>query len=83
MEIEMREIRVEVKKYIANDGEIFDSPENCRIHELLLDGTLIECPVCHGEGKYDMFGDGRQFNTCHNCDGKKYIVNHATRLKND
>ena len=69
----MKKIKVEVEKYEATDGRVFDELEECELYEKRLNGKVKTCDSCRGEGKVDPYGDGRTFNTCGKCKGKGWL----------
>lgn len=69
----MKIIKVNVEKFQANDGKIFDYEEDCIHHELVLKGFRKSCPLCEGKKKVDPYGDGKSFSYCNNCSGKGWV----------
>jgi len=70
--------------YIAKDGKEFNSEDECKHYEMILDGKCIICPECHGEGKiavieeYDNYHTGAPerttiYPTCPKCNGKGFL----------
>lgn len=72
--------------YIAKDGKEFTSEDACKLYEKRLNGDIIDCPDCHGEGKfrgrwvpaYDNYDIGHvdahyEYTTCSKCGGKGYL----------
>ena len=39
------------KVYIAKDGKEYNTEKDCKHHEMILDGTRVVCPECHGKGQ--------------------------------
>ena len=73
------------KVYIAKDGQKFYDEDACKHHEMILDGTRIVCPECHGkkghQGKYiepydhwdGPMGGYYEWHECKRCKGKGYL----------
>lgn len=72
--------------YIAKDGKEFPSESACILYEKRLDGTIIDCPDCRGQGRfqgrfvpaYDNYDIGHvdahyEYETCKRCGGKGYL----------
>lgn len=72
--------------YISNDGKEWPSEDACIKHEKRLNGDIIDCPECHGEGRirgrfieaYDNYDIGHvdahyEYETCKKCKGKGYL----------
>lgn len=90
-ETRQRTVVQDYNVYIAKDGKEFSSEEECRHHEMMLDGTRIVCPECHGEKRfrgrfvpeYDNYDIGHvdahyEYETCKRCGGKGYLEKKTT-----
>lgn len=79
------------KIYIAKDGKEFNSESECKHHEMILNGTRIICPKCHGakgfQGRfieaYDNYDIGHvdahyEWTICDKCKGKGYLEKKVT-----
>ena len=76
--------------YISKDGKEFTDEEKCEHHEMILDGTRIVCPNCHGEGSWKTdyvpeyehwegkMGGYWNYETCKRCKGKGYLEKKIT-----
>lgn len=93
-----KEKRVRIRKeqysvYTARDGKTFNSEEECRVHEMILDGEARVCPTCKGEkecyhrevvgytGGLQWHGEpiyGQKWGKCPTCGGKGYQVKKET-----
>lgn len=65
----MRPIIIEVQKYEANNGSVFDTKDEAIHCDKLEDGTRRICSSCVGSGKLDPYGDGHVSMTCTDCGG--------------
>ena len=65
----MKEIEVTVIKYQAEDGEIFDNPNEAEHYERILKGTRRTCPECKGTGMV-LSNDMRYMEPCQDCNKK-------------
>ena len=80
-----RTIKQNYNVYIAKDGKEFDSEDDCKHHEMMLDGTRIVCPDCNGKGQWrtnyvpehdhweGKMGGYWEYETCKKCKGKGYL----------
>lgn len=70
--------------FVAKDGNEFENEDECRHHEMILDGKRMICPVCNGDGhvaveeEYDNYHTGLKehttiYPTCPKCNGKGYL----------
>lgn len=72
--------------YISKDGKEWPTEDACKLYEKRLDGTVKDCPDCHGEGRirgrfvpeYDNYDIGHvdshyEYSTCKTCGGKGYL----------
>jgi DnaJ-class molecular chaperone len=78
------------KVYVAKDGKEFDSEEECKHHEMILDGTRIVCPDCKGQGGFTgkwvepyehwegTMGGYYERTVCPKCNGKGYLEKKIT-----
>lgn len=85
-----RQKTVDYTVYIAKDGKEFESEDKCKQHEMILDGTRIVCPQCHGkkgwQGKYiepydhwdGPMGGYYEWHECPKCGGKGYLEKKVT-----
>lgn len=69
----MKPITIQVTKFQANDGRVFDTEDQCTHHEKRVSGHIKTCPNCNGIGEVDPYGDGRTFIPCSKCGGKGYV----------
>ena len=80
---------VDYAVYVAEDGKEFTDKNECRLHERKLNGEIIECPNCHGEGRttesieYEDHHTGVLRNsiikpTCRTCGGRGYLEKTVT-----
>lgn len=69
----MKQIKVSVTKYEANDGKIFDSEEECIHYEKMKSGQRKICDSCKGGKTIDPYGDGKTKWKCPMCDGKGWV----------
>lgn len=67
----MKPITVQVTKYQAKDGLIFDSEQDAILHEKRIDSLVKDCSECNGLGKYEYGMAPMQ--VCHLCSGKGYV----------
>lgn len=65
----MKEIIVEVIKYQAIDGNVYDKYEDCHHHEMILSGKRRVCITCFGGGEIPDEGNYHKVK-CHDCNGK-------------
>ena len=84
MKKDVRTRTVKYNVYVAKDGKEFDSENECKHYEMILDDTRKVCPECHGKGvvikeyEYDNYHSGVPetsifFPTCTKCNGKGYL----------
>jgi predicted RNA-binding Zn-ribbon protein involved in translation (DUF1610 family) len=90
MEIVEKTRQQKYNVYVAKDGKEFDSEEECKHHEMILDGTRIVCPNCGGEGGFrgkwiepyehwdGPMGGYYEFTRCSRCKGKGYLEKKVT-----
>lgn len=77
--------------YISKDGKEWPTEEACTRYEKRLNGDIIDCPECHGAGKfrgrfvpaYDNYDIGHvdahyEYETCKRCGGKGYLERKIT-----
>ena len=92
-DIRTKQITQTYKVYVAKDGKEFKYEDECKHHEMILDGTRIVCPKCNGKGKINehcervfdggLYGD-HQYHTyytsdeCPQCKGKGYLEKKVT-----
>ena len=89
-DIRTKQVTQTYKVYVAKDGKEFDSENECKNYEMMLDGTRIVCPACQGKGSwktdyvepYDHWdgpmGGYWNYNTCSRCKGKGYLEKKVT-----
>lgn len=79
-----RKKTIKYNVYIAKDGKEFKTSKECKHHEMILDGTRIVCPECHGKGtvavveEYENYHTGAPekttiYPTCTKCHGRGYL----------
>lgn len=85
-----RTIQQDYNIYVAKDGKEFDDEDKCKHYEMILDGTRIVCPNCHGKGQwrtdyvpeYDHWegkmGGYWNYQICQRCNGKGYLEKKVT-----
>ena len=64
--------------YIAKDGKEFESEDECKHHEMILDGTRVVCPHCNGNKDIGHVDAHYEWNTCPRCEGKGYLEKKTT-----
>ena len=89
-DIRTKQITQTYKVYVAKDGKEFYDEEECRHHEMILDGTRVVCPDCQGKGRWKTdyvpehdhwegkMGGYWHYNTCDRCKGKGYLEKKVT-----
>lgn len=65
----MEKVIVQVEKYKANDGKVFDKESDCIHHELIIKVVRRVCTWCDGSGKVPDAGNC-YYITCDGCDGR-------------
>ena len=90
IEVRTKMVPQSYKVYIAKDGKEYNSEEDCKHHEMILDGTRIVCPDCNGKGKWKTtyvpereswegtMGGYWEYETCKRCKGKGYLEKKVT-----
>ena len=68
----MEKVKVEVIKYKAKDGRIFDEEKSCIHHEKMLSGERKTCQSCGGRGEVPD-GFGVRNIKCGTCSGKGWV----------
>jgi len=89
-DIRTKQVTQTYKVYVAKDGKEFDSENECKNYEMMLDGTRIVCPDCQGKGRWKTdyvpehdhwegkMGGYWKYNTCSRCKGKGYLEKKVT-----
>ena len=70
----MEKVKVQVEKYKASDGKLFDTSKECEFYEKKINGEIKTCDNCNGTGIVDSCGDGRMLSPCSRCNGKGYLI---------
>lgn len=84
MKKETRTKTVEYDVYVAKDGKVFNSENECIHYEKILDGIRKVCPECKGKGYFLVEEMDENYHTgapetrivektCENCNGKGYL----------
>ena len=84
MRTEVRQKTVDYTVYIADDGKEFETEYDCLHHEKLINGEIIICPECNGEGQTSEWEEWDNYHTgvkerslifppCKKCNGRGYL----------